>query len=232
MPPARRVDGRDTGERHQPLPGLAGLPAHLLGGLPAPVRRILVALAVLLALAAGVGALVVLPASREDARRLEADERTRQEAARRERDRLAAAAARPQAGLLPGGRDGQRTVTGRRRGVQALEMAVARDARSRVRRGLMAGPILRATCSPFPASVRSLPPEEDRGRAHGRYECLAATRDFGATEGTEAGSLGHPYRALVDFRAARYAFCKVTMRPGEGGLTRRSVPAVPTACGG
>lgn len=64
MPPPRRVDGRDGDERHQPLPGLAALPAHLLGGLPVPVRRSLVALAVLLALAAGVGALVVLPASK------------------------------------------------------------------------------------------------------------------------------------------------------------------------
>jgi len=222
------VDGRDGDERHQPLPGLAALPAHLLGGLPVPVRRSLVALAVLLALAAGVGALVVLPASREGARRLEAEERTRQETARRERDRLAAVAARPHAGLLPGGREGQRTAAGERRALRGLETAVARDARSRVRRGLLAGPILRATCSPFPSGARSAPPGGDRGR----YECLASTRDFGATEGSEAGSLGHPYRALMDFRAAQFTFCKVTMRPGEGGFTRRSVTAVPRACGG
>ena len=36
----------------------------------------------------------------------------------------------------------------------------------------------------------------------------------------------------VDFEVGRYAFCKVTMRPGEGGLTRRSVSAAPRACGG
>ena len=123
-------------------------------------------------------------------------------------------------------------MAGRRRAVRMLEAAMYRDARSRVRRGLLAGPIIRARCSPFPASARPSPPEEDLGRAQGRYYCLAATRDFGATDGTEAGSLGHPYRALVDFEVGRYAFCKVTMRPGEGGLTRRSVSAAPRACGG
>lgn len=183
MDGGRHPGGPDPAERRHPLPGLAGLPGHLLGGLPPPVRRVLGALAVLLALVAGAGALVVVPSSREDARRLEAEERARQQATRRESVRLA-------------------------------------------------GPIRRARCSPFPPSVRSPAPEDVRGRGRGRYECLAATRDFGATEGTEAGSLGHPYRALVDFDAARYAFCKISMRPGEGGLTRPSAAAVPRACGG
>ena len=232
MDGGRHSGGPDPAERREPLPGLAGLPAHLVGGLPPPVRRVLAALAVLLALVAGAGALVVIPASREDARRLEAEERARQEGARRDRVRLAAVAARSHAGALPGGPAGGRTVAGRRRAVRMLEAAMYRDARSRVRRGLLAGPIIRARCSPFPASARPSPPEEDLGRAQGRYDCLAATRDFGATDGTEAGSLGHPYRALVDFEVGRYAFCKVTMRPGEGGLTRRSVSAVPRACGG
>jgi len=83
---------------------------------------------------------------------------------------------------------------------------------------------------PLPG-LAALPAHSPPGGDRGRYECLAATRDFGATEGSEAGSLGHPYRALMDFRAAQFTFCKV-MRPGEGGFRRRSVTAVPRACGG
>ena len=45
-------------------------------------------------------------------------------------------------------------------------------------------------------------------------------------------SIGYPYRAIVDFGSGRFAYCKISGRPGEGGLTGELPVRVPRACGG
>jgi hypothetical protein len=77
-----------------------------------------------------------------------------------------------------------------------------------------------------------VPADQVPSEATGRYSCLAVTSDIPATAGNRAGVIGHPYRAKIDFRNGRYAFCKIRGRPGE--LAVRSDPRiqVPRACGG
>ena len=78
-------------------------------------------------------------------------------------------------------------------------------------------------CERFPRADGAPAPERDPTVRRGRYSCLAVTTRF------EGGSLGHPYRALIDFTTGRYAYCKITGRPD---LARDPRLATPPACGG
>ena len=93
------------------------------------------------------------------------------------------------------------------------------------RRGLP-GPILRASCEPFPATVGKPAPEDDLTRRRGCYACLAITSEIERTSRNAAGVLGHPYRAAVDFQTGRYAFCKVAGPPGPDPGPEGRHPAV------
>ena len=95
-----------------------------------------------------------------------------------------------------------------------LSASSGADARRRVRRGALDGPILGVECEPFPRTLTGVGAERDLSRRSGRYACLAATARFKAGESSIGGALGHPYRAKVDFQTGRYAFCKISGRPG------------------
>ena len=47
--------------------------------------------------------------------------------------------------------------------------------------------------------------------------------------GIAGGVIGHQYRALVDFRTGRYAYCKIS---GQSGPSRDQLVTTPRACGG
>jgi hypothetical protein len=110
-----------------------------------------------------------------------------------------------------------------------LRAAILADSRHRARVGALAGPILRSQCEPFPRSVKSVGAEEDLSRRRGRYFCIAVTADFKRDEASLGGSIGHPYRAAVDFAAGRYAYCKVA---GAAGPSAHPLVVTPKACGG
>jgi hypothetical protein len=168
---------------------------------------------VVVALALAVGGTVALVPALDKAR----DERAASEQRTREvlYDRRTSALKAEQRPRF--GRVGARSRTA---AVDELGVAIAADARRRVRAGALEGPIRRVECEPFP---RSLDPERLLARRRVRLACLAVTADF------ERGSLGHPYRALVDFKTGRYAFCKVSGRPDP---TPDPDVTTPRACGG
>jgi hypothetical protein len=85
----------------------------------------------------------------------------------------------------------------------------------------------RSIATPGTADPASVP-----GARTGRYACLAVTVDIHRTASNNAGSIGYPYMARVDFRAGRFAFCKVSGRPGEMLIGRDIHVGVPRACGG
>ena len=128
----------------------------------------------------------------------------------------------------PAGRD----VAARASLVASLPIAIQADARERVAAGALDGPIRSVECEPYPRSVDGRGAHLDPSQPTGRYSCLAVTRGVQATERNEAASIGHPYRVLVQFDTGRYAFCKVSGRPGEGSLERDIAVTVPEACGG
>jgi hypothetical protein len=113
--------------------------------------------------------------------------------------------------------------------MEDLNGAILGDARRRVRRGVLDGPILSVDCEGFPRSVDQAGAAEDPSRRRGRYYCVAVTAKFERTEESIGGVLGHPYRALVDFRTGAFVYCKISGRPDP---TPDPSVTTPRACGG
>ena len=110
--------------------------------------------------------------------------------------------------------------------------SIQADASTRAAAGEFNGPIMRVQCKPYPPAAGAVPADEIASRPAGRYACLAVTSEIPATPGNPSGVLGHPYRARIDFRSGRYAFCKVSGRPGELAIRARPAIPVPKVCGG
>jgi hypothetical protein len=149
---------------------------------------------------------------RIDESKEEASERERRELAQRraaERRRLVAEQ-RPVRGRVP------RSARG---GLLAgVERAITAEARKRIAAGTLTGTILRTDCVPAPASRST-------------YDCVAVTRDIRRAGGGSAGTLGYPFRAVVDFERYTYVICKTNPPAGEAGAPnpRDVVPLAP-AC--
>lgn len=172
-------------------------------------------------------AVALVPALRESAREQE-DALLRERAAQRaELVRRLEAEQRPLHGRSrsvapPHAAAGER-LAARAALVGDLRAAIETDARARVSRGDLDGPIRGVDCEPFPRGVDGGGPERDLNRRRGRYSCLAITAEF------SGGAIGHVYRALVDFTSGRYAYCKVI---GKSGPSRDQLVTTPRACGG
>jgi hypothetical protein len=218
------TDDRGQPERYEPLPGIFDLPGWLWRRTPPPVR---VALVVLVLALIGVG-FAIAPGIRESKEERERAEREERLQARAERE---ASIRREQRPRFVDGRPAA-SVPARRRLVEAAGESVLADARRRVAEGRLGGPIRNVDCEPFPRNVTGIGAEDSTERRFGRYFCLAVTAEFGRSAVTIGGSIGHPYRARIDFDTGRYAYCKIVGRPGEAQLRRRIGPTVPRACGG
>jgi hypothetical protein len=202
-------------DRHEPLPGLFGLPAHLLRKLSPRGRRLAAAVGVLALAAAVVATIVLAPRISESKHEQAAEERAKEARA------LAAERARLRVEQRP--RRGTLAVEGPGGGapIAALERAITSDALARVRTGELDTPVRRTDCG---------------GLAHegGRLllGCTAVTSDVQGTDDYRGVLVGYPYRAALAPATGRYAFCKTSGRPGEGSYTRRAPVELPQACGG
>lgn len=220
----REVSG-GADDRYEPLPGLLGLPRFVWRRLPRGARIAGLGLA----LAAVVGAVLLAPViqrSREERRRAEAAE-----SARIERQ-IAAETRREQRPRFGRGAAAGADLDARRALVASAAGSIRADASSRAARGEFNGPILSVGCEPYPRTVDGVPADEIPSRRTGRYYCIAVTSRIPATPGNPPGVVGHPYRARIDFRSGRYAFCKIRGRPGEKAVSARPHVPVPRVCGG
>jgi hypothetical protein len=220
----------NPGDRYEPLPSLPELPRWLWRRM-GRTARIASALTVL-AIAAAAAA--VVPGLRESQR--EAGARTQRERAEQRADlaRQLRAEQRPIAGRSSardpaGGGAAAGRLAARASVMGDLSAAIGLDARGRVERGDLDGPIRRIACDPYPRGLTSSGAEEDLGRRRGRYSCVAVTAAFERTRDNPGGVIGHLYRARVDFATGRYSFCKIAGRPGP---ERKSPVAIPRVCGG
>lgn len=221
--------GRDTGgDRYEPLPSIPELPGWIWRRLPRPARIVVA----LIPVAAVVLYLVLSPGISRDK-----DERARAEAehqAQFRADHLATlrAEARPRTGTATGlaaaSAPAAQQIAAREDAVDQMADAVMRDAHARD----LPGDVSRIDCEAFPRTVAFSGAERDLGRRSGRYSCIAVTADVRGGDTQGRGVIGHPYRAMIDFETGRYAFCKVSGRPGEGLLAREHATGVPAACGG
>jgi hypothetical protein len=200
-----------TSDRYEPAPGFVELPGWLWRRTSTALKiGVGVGLVVLVA-----GAVVAAAASRRDAQR--ADDAAARRTAAVHRDEVAKARAeqQPQFGRSQGSRTAMAGV---------MSDAILADARSRVRAGALKGPILSVACERFPKTVGPVPRERNRN-----YSCVAVTAEIARSKGGEAGAIGHPYRARLDFSTGRYAFCKITARID---IIKHPEVTTPEACGG
>ena len=65
----------------------------------------------------------------------------------------------------------------------------------------------------------------DPGASRVPYDCIAITSELPSDENLPQGVIGHPFRAVADYGSGRFTWCKVSGRPGEGGLSQND-PAV------
>jgi hypothetical protein len=220
---------RRQADRYEPLPGIAELPGWLWRRTGRAVR-IGALVAVVLALGAGAALLPGILESKEERAESELAERAerraelarRLELEQRPRFRRFASAAPPGAGA-------QAQLASRAALMDELRAEILADARERVRRGGLDGPVRRVECEPFPRSLEGVGADEDLTRRRGRYSCLAVTAEIDQSETVVGAVLGHTYRTMVDFATGRYAFCKVS---GQAGPSREQLATTPPACGG
>jgi hypothetical protein len=217
--------GRGAPDRYEPLPGIADLPGWIWRKVPRSGR---IALALLPVAAIGLALLLApgIDESKDERARAEREQRAQATAERLERLR-AEQQPRFRQGA-PAGKDLAR----RSALVAAVPAAIEADARRRVAAGDLEGPIRSVECEPFPRSVDGRGAHLDPAEARGRYSCLAVTAVAAESERNVATAIGHPYRVMVNFDTGRYAFCKVSGRPGEFSIGRQPTPQVPAVCGG
>jgi hypothetical protein len=221
-------------DRYDPLPGLTEIPAFLVRKLSRRGRRIFWIVAALAAVGLAVGLYFAIPAITDSKEERAAAERR----AARQREATLVAKLRAEQRLVEGtgtaarGLEGSAAITARRALVTDLSDAVHEDARARMRNGEFTRTVERVECERFPRGARGEDPATDLANPVGRYSCLAITADAPKTATSNPSSIGYPYRARVDFPTGKYTFCKISGRPGEGSLTRKSPVQVPVACGG
>jgi hypothetical protein len=203
-----RAPPSGRGDRYEPLPGLLSIPSFLYGKLGPQGRIVAKVVGVLAAVGLIAAAIVLVPKITETKRDNAATEREERAAAiERERTRLIAEQ-RPHRGSGPAGDEAALT--------RSIEASVTRDARARVKAGELSPPPARYTvCEPSSAGA-------------GRLSCTAVTSEVPGGKGV----VGHPFRALADYGAGTYAWCKVSGRAGEGSFTRLLNVPLPKACGG
>jgi hypothetical protein len=204
-------------DRYDPLPGLLQLPSFLYRKL-GPRGRIVAAIGGALLVVAVVAAAIVLVPRIAD---------TKQERSDRERREEAAAMAERRRRLIAEQRAhrGRSEPSASRAVVLAdLEGAILADAQARAASGQLAGPPAKsARCRPLTGA------DPDANRVP--YDCIAITSELPRDEELPQGVIGHPFRAVADYPAGRFTWCKVSGRAGEGGFTQNDLAVrLPRAC--
>jgi hypothetical protein len=102
--------------------------------------------------------------------------------------------------------------------VTGLERSITRDANARWRAGELNARVYRTVCVHLVRPNTPHPPPPPLGAAQAGYECTAVTTTVPASSRTKASIIGFPFWARVNFREARYAWCKVNLLPSEHGI--------------
>jgi hypothetical protein len=118
----------------------------------------------------------------------------------------------------------------RRRMLSTLEGAITADAQARFRAHKLTSRTRFTSCIPYTRPRVDNPPDPPLRAATGKYECFATTATVAPTGRTEGGHAGYPFWARVDFKRGRTVWCKVNLRPAEGGIGGDRFVQLPAAC--
>lgn len=115
--------------------------------------------------------------------------------------------------------------------VKSLERAITREALARWHAGSLDARVYTTECQHLVRPNRRHPPPPPLSAAEAGYECTAVTTFAPPSSRTERAIIGFPFWARVNFRAGRFAFCKVNLQPSEAGIgdTLAYVP-LPRVC--
>ncbi len=169
--------------------------------------------------------LVVLPAV-DSSKQQDAERRAQSEAVAKERRRaIATRDQQARTGGVPALVPAE-TIPARRALVADVEQAITADANKRFAAGTVDSRTRSTRCDPF---LGGTPAQDDLSRLVGAYDCTALIREITGEGAT--GRLGYPFRAIVDFRDASWAFCKVNPIPSEQSLPDpRTIVPLPKVC--
>jgi hypothetical protein len=104
-----------------------------------------------------------------------------------------------------------------------VQAAILADSQARARAGEIRHVEGPTTCEVTPGTKA--------GGTIGVFDCFTVTRRIIKTSGTPAGTIGYPYRAVVDFGKYSYTWCKTEQFPGERLIPDpRTVVQLPPAC--
>jgi hypothetical protein len=202
---------------------------------PIPWRRVAI-VGLITAAVLGAAAAYAIPRigeSKHEGERRERAEAARQKAAERRR---VVAEQRPRhgRGIAPTGPlSPLEERRARQRLLAQVERDITADARRRAAKGQLDAKARRTDCLPSPSSVKRLGGERDLKLQVDAYDCLAVTRDIPANEVQRGGTIGYPFRTVVNFRRFTYAWCRTNPAPAEAATPDpRDVPLLPAACSG
>ncbi|MFL5824911.1 MAG: hypothetical protein ACJ76V_00150 [Thermoleophilaceae bacterium] len=102
-----------------------------------------------------------------------------------------------------------------------LERSITGDAKARRAAGTLRVPVKSVQCTRVATGPLATGPR-------GGYDCLAVTSYVRSNGDNQAGTLGYPFWAVVDFKNRTYTWCKVNRKPGERGVQSKE-PIVPVA---
>jgi len=106
--------------------------------------------------------------------------------------------------------------------VHRVETAILDDSRARARAGQIRQVEGPTSCEVTPGTKVGI---------IGVYDCFTVTRTIRSTSGNVGGTIGYPYRAVVDFGKFSYTWCKTEQLPGERLIPDpRTVVQLPAAC--
>jgi hypothetical protein len=121
--------------------------------------------------------------------------------------------------LPPAGASATEVSAAREDLLRGVESAITADAQARAARGEMSRVKGPTTCEPV------------AGAREGVFDCYTVVRDVPKVETNAAGSIGYPFRAVLDYSDFTYAFCRVEQFPGEKLVPDPSkVVQLPAAC--
>jgi hypothetical protein len=181
---------------------------------PVPWRKLGLGALIVAILCAGAATAIVPAINHGKARRAERD-RARAAAAQAAERRRIIREQQPRYGRAPALRPSRTALLAR------VERDISRDAAARVRSGELQGPIGATTCQPA------------TGARPGVFDCLAVVRAITPSGASGSGSIGYPFRAVVDYRTFSFVWCKTNPVPGELEVPDpRTVIELPPACRG
>ena len=201
---------------------------------PIPVRKLLIGAAITLAVVAAATAIIAPRIDTAKERSAARDAKEHAAAIARERQRLIAEQ-RPRHGSAPdlrppSGAPAARRVAARQALLRRTEQEITADARRRAAAGELEGHPGATDCSPFPPT-EGPGPEADLARRSGVYDCLVVVGKIPKTQSNPEGRLGYPFRAVVDFEAFDFVWCKTNPVPGEQVIPDpRTLVQLPREC--